>query len=220
MQEFSSVTASSYDADSLTPLLNEKAADGWNVISIVSAGTNIVAYLSREAGELDTLGQAAFAAQVEGAAGDDFAAESALFEAGDDVAPDVFSDGTSVDDAIVAEAAVADAAIAVDEPAGWAAAPQDTSAPTDDSLAGLATTQVDETLANIDALLAAAHARQPGLSPRMDATTRLKVYVRDAGDLPVVAAHLDARLGPVPRLVLHAAICRRELRVEIDGVHG
>lgn len=82
------------------------------------------------------------------------------------------------------------------------------------------TTQVDETLANIDALLAAAHARQPGLSPRMDATTRLKVYVRDAGDLPVVAAHLDARLGPVPRLVLHAAICRRELRVEIDGVHG
>ena len=45
MQEFSSVTASSYDADSLTPLLNEKAAEGWDVVSIVSAGTNIVAYL-------------------------------------------------------------------------------------------------------------------------------------------------------------------------------
>ena len=39
MQEFSSVTASSYDADSLTPLLNEKAAEGWDVVSIVSAGT-------------------------------------------------------------------------------------------------------------------------------------------------------------------------------------
>jgi hypothetical protein len=51
MQEFSSVTASSYDAASLAPLLNEKAADGWSVVSIVTAGTNIVAYLQREAGE-------------------------------------------------------------------------------------------------------------------------------------------------------------------------
>lgn len=48
MQEFSSVTASSYDAESLAPLLNEKAADGWSVVSIVAAGTNIVAYLQRE----------------------------------------------------------------------------------------------------------------------------------------------------------------------------
>jgi len=82
------------------------------------------------------------------------------------------------------------------------------------------TNQIDETLANIDALLAAAHARQPALPPRMDASTRLKVYVRDAQDLPQVAAHLDARLGAIPRVILHAAICRRELRVEIDGVHG
>ena len=51
MQEFSSVTASSYDAESLAPLLNEKAADGWSVVSIVAAGTNIVAYLQREADE-------------------------------------------------------------------------------------------------------------------------------------------------------------------------
>src|SRR6056297_3638190 len=48
MQEFSSVTASSYDADALAPLLSEKSAEGWEVVSIVSAGTNIVAYLSRE----------------------------------------------------------------------------------------------------------------------------------------------------------------------------
>ena len=48
MQEFSSVTASSYDAESLAPLLNEKAADGWSVVSIVAAGTSIVAYLQRE----------------------------------------------------------------------------------------------------------------------------------------------------------------------------
>ena len=54
MQEFSSVTASSYDADALAPLLSAKSAEGWDVISIVSAGTNIVAYLSREASGEDT----------------------------------------------------------------------------------------------------------------------------------------------------------------------
>lgn len=47
MQEFSSVIASSYDAESLAPMLTEKASEGWSVVSIVSAGTNVVAYLSR-----------------------------------------------------------------------------------------------------------------------------------------------------------------------------
>jgi hypothetical protein len=47
MQEFSSVTASSYDAESLAPMLTEKAQEGWSVVSIVSAGTNVVAYLTR-----------------------------------------------------------------------------------------------------------------------------------------------------------------------------
>jgi len=49
MQEFSSVTASSYDAESLAPMLTEKAQEGWSVVSIVSAGTNVVAYLTRGA---------------------------------------------------------------------------------------------------------------------------------------------------------------------------
>jgi len=53
MQEFSSVTASSYDAEALAPLLTEKAAEGWAVISIVAAGTNIVAYLSRDSADAD-----------------------------------------------------------------------------------------------------------------------------------------------------------------------
>ena len=36
-----------------------------------------------------------------------------------------------------------------------------------------------------------------------------------------VAQALDARFGnSVPRILLHAAICRRELAVEIDGVHA
>jgi chorismate lyase/3-hydroxybenzoate synthase len=81
--------------------------------------------------------------------------------------------------------------------------------------------QIGETFANFDALLAEARRQQPALPAAFGAGTRLKVYVRDADDLPLVAQALDERFGAaVPRLLLHAAICRRELAVEIDGVHA
>ena len=135
MQEFSSVTASSYDAESLAPLLNEKAADGWSVVSIVAAGTNIVAYLQRE---------------TDGAT----AAETPAAEAPAEETP--VEDTPAVDEpaadspfvpAAAAVAAVEEAPAAVDEPAGWAAAPEE--APdaatdtTDSSIADLAA-QVSE----------------------------------------------------------------------------
>ena len=82
-------------------------------------------------------------------------------------------------------------------------------------------TQLDETLANFDSLIAAARLQRPSLPARFGAGTRLKVYVRDRDELDAVAALLDARLGAdVPRIVLHATVCRRELRVEIDGSHA
>jgi Protein of unknown function (DUF2510) len=69
MQEFSSVTASSYDAESLAPMLTEKAGEGWSVVGIVSAGTNVVAYLSRggsvSSGSSDVAAVAAVAAVAE-----------------------------------------------------------------------------------------------------------------------------------------------------------
>lgn len=81
--------------------------------------------------------------------------------------------------------------------------------------------QIEETFANFDALLSAARLRAPSLPAQFGSGTRLKVYVRDRADLPVVAQALDQRFGDrVPRLLLHAAICRRELSMEIDGVHG
>ena len=81
--------------------------------------------------------------------------------------------------------------------------------------------QLDETFNNFDALVGAARTRQPSLPPHFGPGTRLKVYVRDRDDLATVADALDRRLGDsVPRVLLHAAICRRELAVEIDGVHG
>ncbi len=81
--------------------------------------------------------------------------------------------------------------------------------------------QVGETFANFDALLNEARRVEHALPAAFGAGTRLKVYVRDADDLPVVAQALQQRFGDrVPYLILHAAICRRELAVEIDGVHG
>jgi chorismate lyase/3-hydroxybenzoate synthase len=81
--------------------------------------------------------------------------------------------------------------------------------------------QLDETFANFGALVASAHRHLPTVPIAFDAGSRLKVYVRDADELPLVASLLDARLAAdVPRVLLHATICRRDLRIEIDGVHG
>ena len=81
--------------------------------------------------------------------------------------------------------------------------------------------QLEETLVNLDTLIAIAHAQRPELPARMGAGTVLKVYVREREEMDAVTRQLRERLDPaVPFLVLHAAICRRELRVEIDGSHA
>ncbi len=80
--------------------------------------------------------------------------------------------------------------------------------------------QLQETFANFDALIGAARAQRPTLPTHFGAGSRLKVYVRDAAELPSVRTMLAAHLPPqVPCIILHAAVCRRDLRIEIDGVH-
>ena len=79
--------------------------------------------------------------------------------------------------------------------------------------------QLAETFANFDSLISAARSVRPELPARFGAQSRLKVYVRDREAMPRIAQALAQHLDPsVPRVLLHAAICRRELRVEIDGV--
>lgn len=81
-------------------------------------------------------------------------------------------------------------------------------------------TQLDETLANFQALVGAARRHRPSLPAEFGPGSRLKVYVRDADAMTAVDTLLRDRLGDrVPYLLLHAAVCRRELRIEIDGVH-
>jgi len=112
MQEFSSVTASSYDADALAPLLSAKSADGWDVVSIVSAGTNIVAYLSRESSGESVADDAVDSTEV--------AAIATFDDTPEDVADDV------VDTPIVPVAEEPAVDEPVDEPAGWGSAPETT----------------------------------------------------------------------------------------------
>ena len=112
MQEFSSVTASSYDADALAPLLSAKSADGWDVVSIVSAGTNIVAYLSRESSGESVADDAVDSTEV--------AAIATVDDTPEDVADDV------VDTPIVPVAEEPAVDEPVDEPAGWGSAPETT----------------------------------------------------------------------------------------------
>jgi hypothetical protein len=49
MFEYDSVSASAYDANSLVGKLNEKASDGWEVVSIVPTGGEVTAFLKRTA---------------------------------------------------------------------------------------------------------------------------------------------------------------------------
>lgn len=48
MQEFSSISVSSYEAGSLADRLTEQSRDGWDVVAIVPTGSTVTAYLCRE----------------------------------------------------------------------------------------------------------------------------------------------------------------------------
>ena len=78
--------------------------------------------------------------------------------------------------------------------------------------------QIDETLINLDHLLEAAGAE---CAQRGASTMMLKAYVRDGADASAVAASIRARHPDLGGLLLLAGdICRRELRVEVDGIQG
>ena len=88
MFEYGSVSASAYDVTSLINKLNDKAKEGWDVVSIVPTGGDVTAFLKREGS----------------------------------------TDGASTTEAEAAVPAAAAATASVTEPAGWAAAPEETAA--------------------------------------------------------------------------------------------
>ena len=50
MQEFATVSASSFDPAALASKLTEKSAEGWSIVSIVPTGGDVTAFLSRSGG--------------------------------------------------------------------------------------------------------------------------------------------------------------------------
>lgn len=113
MQEYTAVTAPT--ASGLADALNQHAADGWSVVQVVTAGHEIAAILSREAV---------------------VAAEPTLATVAEPVAEPGIEEPV-IEEPAAQEPVLADSAAtfglgamaastAVDEPAGWAAAPDDT----------------------------------------------------------------------------------------------
>ena len=124
MQEYSSVSASSFDPPALVAKLNDAAAEGWSVVSVVSAGSDLVAVLSREASGVAPAAGAPAAGAVATAA----AATAVAEPAGWGVAPEptvaptpaVSAEPTpTVSAAPAATAAAATPAV----PSGWYADP-------------------------------------------------------------------------------------------------
>jgi chorismate lyase/3-hydroxybenzoate synthase len=82
--------------------------------------------------------------------------------------------------------------------------------------------QIDETLAN----LASVQQRAAALAPRLPASlagghSLLKIYLRDASAVEAVEARVRERLPAGSQyMILEADICRSELLVEIDCLHG
>ena len=84
--------------------------------------------------------------------------------------------------------------------------------------AGDTLAQFDETLRNLDSLLAAAG---PSIASRGIDAILLKVYLREPAEAQAVEQHLRQRLpGQVGLLILFGDICRSDLRIEIDGIQG
>ncbi len=80
--------------------------------------------------------------------------------------------------------------------------------------------QLHETLTNLQSLVDAAREKRPGLPGQLGPESVLKVYVRRAEDMPAIAEAMAQLPGSPPHVVLHAEVCRAELLVEIEGMHG
>lgn len=86
---------------------------------------------------------------------------------------------------------------------------------------GDARAQLEETLTNLSNVLQRASGIAPGITPRLGAESLFKVYLRNAALLPEVEATLRQHLPAQTQwLILQADVCRAELLLELDCLHG
>lgn len=161
MQEFSSISVSSFDAPSLAERLTEQSSLGWTVVAIVPAGSSITAYLSRPTGAASSVD----AAPAEQSAEPASAHGTATAETGDQQPEESSTEDSSTlsfhlagDDAPAAEAEAEPEPV---EPAGWAAAPETRSDAAADDAAARTAEQAAMLAAAQAAAEQAAAAEQP-----------------------------------------------------------
>ena len=99
MQEFESISASSYDPSALAIKLTAKAAEGWSVVAIVPTGGDVTAFVTRQKN------------------GEDEATETAEADVSEETGAEAAAPG-------LASTATDAEPEGVDEPAGWAIAPE------------------------------------------------------------------------------------------------
>ena len=135
MQEFESISASSYDPSALAAKLTAKAAEGWSVVAIVPTGGDVTAFLSRDKGGEGDSAETTDAKPTDSNAGEPASAEKPGDDKPGDEKPgdDKPGDDKPSDDkpgdeapapALPAKTGSEPKAEAVSEPSGWAIAPE------------------------------------------------------------------------------------------------
>ena len=110
MQEFESISASSYDPSALATKLTAKAADGWSVVAIVPTGGDVTAFVTREKSSDDASPTVTDTSEPATAMAEEEPSSLVM-----PAAPEPPADTTPVP-----------ASEAVSEPSGWAIAPEPT----------------------------------------------------------------------------------------------
>ena len=119
MQEFESISASSYDPSALATKLTAKAAEGWSVVAIVPTGGDVTAFVTRDKGGANADSKPS----TEASEPEDEAAAAPADKA-DDEADDKADDSPAPALPARTEAIIEPKPEPVSEPSGWAIAPE------------------------------------------------------------------------------------------------
>ena len=115
MQDFESISASSYDPSALATKLTAKAAEGWSVVAIVPTGGDVTAFVTRDTSGDSGSKKSTEASEPKAEAVIDKVADDADKAVDDAPAPELPAKTDPVPEA---------KAEPVSEPSGWAIAPE------------------------------------------------------------------------------------------------
>ena len=128
MQEFSSISVSSYEPGTLADRLTEQSADGWSVITIVPTGSTVTAFLTRQARSSSgstSSSPGEQASEPSPVSGVGPATSAAPLLTDDEAKPSEPDSGIDVADGDGPGMGASEEAIEpVDEPGGWAVSPE------------------------------------------------------------------------------------------------